>query len=152
MENEIMDENLASVAETPVQEPILDEGEENEAEPLPEQETAEPIDYAKMAEQDLLAVRRLCPALSELESLSELPSAERFGELRELGLSVAEALGALGLTAAKHDTRSHLRASVPRRLGDAGVRMTPSELEIAKRLFPRLGEREITRLYRRVSQ
>lgn len=153
MENEIMDETLASIAKPPAEEPSLGEVQEAEPEQTPEGEPGgEPIDYAKMAEEDLLAVRELCPELAALESLSELPSAERFGELRELGLSVLEALGALGLTGAKHDTRSHLRASVPRRLGDAGVRMTPSELESARRLFPRLSEREITRLYRRVNQ
>ena len=107
-------------------------------------------DYAAMAAEDLLEVRRLCPDFRELESLAELPLASRFGELRELGLSVSEALGALGLSGDRHDTRSHLRASVPKRLGDAGARMMPSELEGARRLFPKLSEREITRLYRRV--
>lgn len=153
MENGIMDQTLDSAVKPPVE--VEDLGEvtaDVPSENADDKETAEPIDYAKLAEEDLLAVRELCPALSKLESLAELPSAERFGELRELGLSVSEALGALGLSGTRHDSRSHLRASVPRRLGDAGVRMTPSELESARRLFPRLDEREIARLYRRVNQ
>ena len=153
MENEILDEKLNLESEPPVSESIPDgdSTDGGEAESIDAKES-EAIDYATLAEEDLLAVRRLCPELAELSSLSELPSAARFGELRELGLSVSEALGAIGLAGARHDTRSHLRASVPRRLGDAGTKMSPSELDAVKRLFPRLSEREITRLYRRVSQ
>ncbi len=166
MENEIRDKNLETLENPPVGEVDLPspdgdedasafpEGEGDAAESAPDGEEAGDAapDYAKMAEEDLLAIRRLCPHLATLGSLADLPSAFRFGELRELGLSVSEALGALGLARSSHDTRSHLRASVPKRLGDAGVRMSPSELEGAKRLFPRLGEREIARLYRRVNQ
>lgn len=126
---------------------------ESVAEPaLEEAESEETVDYAALASEDLLAVRRLCPDLGHLQSLGELPDARRFGELRELGLSVEETLGALGMIGRSHDSRSHLRTAVPRRLGDGGVRMSPFELESAKRLFPGLGEREITRLYRRVSE
>ncbi len=157
MENEIKNEDalLGEAEEREVVEPTLPDGREAEdanatdATNASDRETGAP-DYAAMAAEDLLEVRRLCPEFRELESLAELPSASRFGELRELGLSVSEALGALGLSGDRHDTRSHLRASVPKRLGDAGVRMMPSELEGARRLFPKLSEREITRLYRRV--
>ena len=152
MEKEIQDEMLDLVEEPPVEEVGETEPDRDEGDTSSEVAETESPDYAKMAEQDLLELRRLSPRFAELGSLAELPSASRFGELRELGLSVSEALGALGLLDAPHDTRSHLRASVPRRLGDVGTRMTPSELASAKRLFPRLSEREITRLYRRVSQ
>ena len=153
MENEMIEQMLENAEETPVEQTDFSEVEETAAEPTQNEETASELpDYERMAEEDLLAVRRICPRFGGIESLSELPSASRFGELRELGLSVSEALGALGLSGAEHDGRAHLRASVPRRLGDAGTRMTPSELESAKRLFPRLSEREIARLYRRVNQ
>ena len=154
MENEIKNEDalLGEAEEREAVEPTLPDGREAEDANLAvasDSEIGAP-DYAAMAAEDLLEVRRLCPDFRELESLAELPSASRFGELRELGLSVSEALGALGLSGDRHDTRSHLRASVPKRLGDAGARMMPSELEGARRLFPKLSEREITRLYRRV--
>lgn len=155
MENERTIEMMENDCQPPVGEDIpadtdLEDTEQTLIPEEAEKESASLPDYAKMAEEDLLLVRRLCPRFAGLESLSELPSVSRFGELREMGLSVPEALGALGLSGAEHDTRAHLRTSVPRRLGDSGVRMTPSELEGAKRLFPNLSEREITGLYRRV--
>ena len=154
MENENKNEDalLGEAEEREAVEPTLPDGREAEDANAPAASDSEigAPDYAKMAAEDLLEVRRLCPEFRELESLAELPLASRFGELRELGLSVSEALGALGLSGDRHDTRSHLRASVPKRLGDAGARMMPSELEGARRLFPKLSEREITRLYRRV--
>lgn len=154
MENEIKNEDalLGEDEQREGVEPTLPDGREAEddnATDASDREIDAP-DYAAMAAEDLIEVRRLCPEFRELESLAELPLASRFGELRELGLSVSEALGALGLSGDRHDTRSHLRASVPKRLGDAGARMMPSELERARHLFPKLSEREITRLYRRV--
>ena len=155
MENERTIEMMENDCQPPMGEdiPADTDLEDTEQTPIPEEAEKESTslpDYAKMAAEDLIEVRRLCPEFRELESLAELPLASRFGELRELGLSVSEALGALGLSGDRHDTRSHLRASVPKRLGDAGARMMPSELEGARRLFPKLSEREITRLYRRV--
>lgn len=107
-------------------------------------------DYAAMADADLLEVKRLVPALDGLGHLGAMPEAVRFGELREMGLSVKEALGALGLLG-KGENRGHLRASVPRRVGTDSPRMSYGELAEAKRLFPGMEEREITRLYRRVN-
>jgi hypothetical protein len=158
MENQLIEEKALSEGETPFDEPILDEECPSEGEDMPiqpaqsEEQETEPVDYNAMAEEDLKKVRLLSPELAELGSLAELPNASRFGELRELGLSVPEALGALGLLGERHDSRSHLSSSVPRRLGDGGVRMSVSELEAARRLFPRLDEREIARLYRRVNR
>ena len=154
MEKQVNDEKALVEDKTPLDAP---EKAEDDAllsilEPAEEGAQDLPPDYAAMAEEDLLLVRQICPACRDLESLGDLPMTERFGELRELGLSVREALGAIGLFDKAHDGRSHLRASVSKRLGDSGVRMSSSELASARRLFPGLGEREIARLYRRVSQ
>ena len=107
-------------------------------------------DYRALAASDLAEVKRLAPALGGLSHLGAMPNAARFGELREMGLSVSEALGALGHLG-KSENRAHLRSSVPRRVGIDAPRMSYGELEQARRLFPEMSEREIARLYRRVN-
>ena len=147
MENEIKNElPEAETAEGEALEELLLELKEEEGE---EAEHGAP-DYRRMAEEDLAEVKRLCPRLA-ISDLAELPNPARFGELREMGLSVEEALGAVGIRRdACYDNRTHLRSSVPKRLGESGVRMSAHELDEARRLFPALSEREIARLYRRV--
>ncbi len=130
-------ETEAESAAVPTEEEMLRESEGKE-------------DYAAMADADLAEVKRLVPALGGLKHLGAMSEAARFGELREMGLSVKEALGAVGLFG-KSENRGHLRSSVPRRVGSDSPRMTCGELAEAKRLFPDMEEREIARLYRRVN-
>lgn len=122
---------------------------ENEGTPADGQ-ADETTDYEALAASDLAEVKRLAPALAAISHLGEMRDAVRFGELRDLGLSVSEALGALGHLG-KSENRAHLRSSVPRRVGSDAPRMSYGELEAARRLFPEMNEREITRLYRRVN-
>ena len=113
-----------------------------------------PTDFSALAEQDLAILSAAFPALSGMASAAELPEAERYGELREAGLSPIEAFCASHhkiLTARKEDNRAHLSRSVGRTASVGGARIGAAALSEARDLFPTLSDREIETLYRRVT-
>ena len=110
-----------------------------------------PVDYAVMAEEDLKEIRRLDPAYAALTHLGELPHAMRFAQLRDLGLTVEEALAASNPRFGRFDGREHLRPPTGRALTSAQEGMPGfRELEEARALFGDLDDRQIAALYRRV--
>lgn len=110
-----------------------------------------PIDYAALAAEDLAQIKRLDPAYAPAAHLSELPFARRFAELRDLGLSVAEALAAAAPRFEGRDSRAHLRTLSPRGSHSTGGSLDRTQMKEAKLLFAGLSEAEINALYRRVS-
>ena len=109
--------------------------------------------FAELERADLAALAEAMPELGGLSDLSSLTSPGRYGELREAGLSPIEAyLATEGqrLLRRAHDTRGHLKSSVGRASGTAGMRLGASELSAARELFPALSDREIEALWRRV--
>ena len=121
---------------------------ENEVEP-PSEEAA--IDYEQLALEDLAEIKRLDPSYAPASHLGELPFARHFAELRDLGLSVKEALAAAAPRFEKADAKAHLRAMAPR-----GARVPEGSLDRegmkeAKLLFGNLTDAEINALYRRVT-
>ncbi len=109
-------------------------------------------DYAALAAADLAELRRY-PAFRELSELSELADPERYGALRELGLSPPEAAAASQYKRlfgeGRGDNRAHLNSSVPRTVSAPGFSMSNAELREARELFPGMPDREIEALYRR---
>ena len=88
-----------------------------------------------MAAADLAEIKRLDPTYAPASHLSELPFARRFAALRDLGLSVTEALAAVTPRFSPHDTRSHLRIASPGGAqGPTGL-LSREELKAAKELF-----------------
>lgn len=120
-----------------------------------EQAKAEPErDFAALAARDLSVLCEAFPELADMQSLGELPEPERYGELREAGLSPIEAFCASHhkiLMARRADNRAHLSPSVGRAANAAGGRISAAALSDARDLFPSLSDREIEALYRRVS-
>ena len=111
----------------------------------------EATDYARLAAEDLLALKAQFPALRSLTSLLELPDAVRYAELRELGLSPREAYLATGGTPRQRaDNRSHLLSAVPRRSALGTELPTSEEMAEARRLFADLTDAQIHRLYKKV--
>ncbi len=148
---------------TPTGEEIIQE--ENEA-PLPQEEgvpseaptpdpqlppVAEAPDYAALAAADLAEIKRLDPTFAPAAHLCELPFAARFAALRDLGLSVAEALSAVTPRFSPHDNRSHLRSAFPGGARETEGLLSREELKEAKSLFSDLSEKELHALYRRVT-
>ena len=143
--------------------PSVPEKEEESASPSPEQEAlTDPTppteeesslpDYEAMAAEDLAAIKRLDPAYAPAAHLGELPFAHRFAELRDLGLSVAEALAAAAPRFDRYDGRRHLRAVLPRGTKSPDGGLDRDRMKEAKMLFSGMSEAEINALYRRVSQ
>ena len=105
-----------------------------------------------MAEEDLAEIKRLDPSYAPAAHLGELPFARRFAELRDLGLSVKEALAAASPRFQSYDGRAHLRAVAPRGARAPEGVLDRDRMKEAKLLFSGLSEGEINALYRRVSR
>ena len=143
--------------ETPaLEESDLTPGEATETDALPPEgeedaSPATPVDYARMAEEDLREIQRIAPSLSHLTHLSQLPNVGRYAALRDAGLTCEEAFWAAchTVTAAAYDNRSHLVSAVPRGAAGAPSVMTSAEMAAAKELFGDLSESEIHRLYQK---
>ena len=109
------------------------------------------VDYAAQAASDLKEIQALSPEFSGAKHLSDLPFARRFAELRDLGLSVKEALFATLPSLPTQSGKEHLRSSVPRSKSAPDGVLPPDEMRAAKDLFYGLSEKEINSLYKRVS-
>ena len=151
--------------ETTGEETTSEKSAENTAsEPEAKKETEEPdlekatADFERMANEDLSEIKRLFPSFSDLTHVRELDRAERFGEMREAGFSVEEALLATNYErifeavvkkARSINGKSHLVSRVPTASGGEAVGMTSEEMRNAKEMFTGLSEREIQSLYKR---
>ena len=157
MENETLPlENENSTPEADLVSESATEVEIAPADPMPaaEEDGTSDSDFSDLAAKDLAVLRQAFPELSDMESAAELPEAERYGELREAGLTPIEAFCASHhkiLTARRTDNRAHLSASIGRAAGIGGGRIGAAALSEARDLFPSLSDREIEGLYRRVT-
>jgi hypothetical protein len=128
------------------------EQDEGELDPIAELE--------KMASEDLAEIKRLFPSLSSLSHVRELDRAERFGEMREAGFSVEEALMATNYErifeaiiskSKRQNGKSHLVGAVPDSAQRSASSMTAEQMKSARELFSGLSEREIHSLYKRAT-
>ena len=134
--------------ETPNAVPGDEETEHSETEAEEEHE----VDYATLAAEDLAQIKKLDPSYAPAAHLSERPFARRFAELRDLGLSVSEALAAAAPRFEGRNGKSHLRTLAPRGSRGTAGSLDRAQMKEAKLLFSGLSEAEINALYRRVSQ
>ena len=138
--------------------------EENGAEGVPEaaesaasENAAEapeftPIDYAELDRADMRELCELFPHLRGKESVAELENPLRYAALRDLGLTPKEAYLATNSRISGYDNRSHLQSAVPRPAGASQDTLDARGLEAARELFAGLSDREIQRLYKKVSK
>ena len=143
----------------PEEDPIAEEASASPAHPeapvAPDgakEDTEEPVDYARRASEDLAEIKRLDPAYAPASHLAELPFALRFAQLRDLGLSVAEALAAARPRFDRTDGRAHLTPLAPRGARAPEGNLDRERMKEARMLFGDLSDAEINALYRRVSQ
>lgn len=108
-----------------------------------------PVDYAALAAADAEELRRTFPELQDLGDLTELRDPLRYAQLRDLGLTPAEAYLATGERRHREDNRAHLRPAISR-AASAAPGMSASEMEGARQLFPDLSDSDILRLYKRI--
>ena len=133
------------------------DAEENREDAPPEDSQNEPeesaaVDYAELARADMEELRSLFPHLRDKTSIAELSNPLRYAALRDLGLTPKEAYLAIGEPVPKYDNRSHLRSSVPKSASAPTGILTRGELEAARELFSGLSDREIQKLYKKVSR
>lgn len=103
-------------------------------------------------EAELAELREHFAETAKLTAISELKKAERYIELRSLGLSVEEAYLATGQRVQKGDNRSHLIGCVPRAVSTPKESMSHGELTRAREIFSDLSDREIHELYKKVTR
>jgi hypothetical protein len=147
--NEI-DEKAADTP-TPCDENAATEEAVAVAEALGEEEE-KGTDYAALALSDMRELISLFPHLKGKKSVSELENPLRYAALRDLGLTPREAYLATASHTAHYDNRSHLRSAVPIGAGAMGQSMSARELEEARELFSGLSDRDIQKLYKRVTK
>jgi hypothetical protein len=109
------------------------------------------VSYEELARRDLEEIRSKFPEARGLRSITALPNALRYAELRDLGLSPTEAYLATGRLRPASDNRAHLNSKVPKGSSERGSFMKLSELNSARELFSSLSDEEIQRLYKRVN-
>jgi hypothetical protein len=136
--------------------------ENNEAlleEQLPDEETVseektdvQTAEVADILAEDVEELKREFAELSELDDITELSNPTRYAALRDLGLTPREAFLATSAPVIKYDNRSHLSGAVPRRAGSASDMLGAGELMAARELFADLSDREIQKLYKKVSR
>lgn len=155
MEDERMNTDQIAPAEAeaaqtlPPDEADLSASVSEDTEEAPTEQTPD-IDYERLAAEDLAEIKRLDPTFAPAAHLSELPFARRYAELRDLGLSVTEALAAAYPRFERTDSRRHLRAIAPRGSRAPADTLSHESMKEAKNLFVGLSESEINALYRRV--
>ncbi len=135
----LQNQEVAEVIETEKQEAYDSNSEDESSE----------TDYAALIEEDLATLRREFGELSSLTDITELENPLRYAELRDLGLSPAEAY--LATKRRRSDNRSHLR-SIHNVKATHQNTMTDSEMASARELFGDISDAEIRKLYKKVTK
>lgn len=143
-ENESLENVNNELQET---EDFADACQENEQKSEPENA----IDYSAVERADLEALKKEFPELSGINRITELQNPLRYGALRDLGLSPTEAYLATHGKRRGADNRSHLVASPTIASVSQGV-ISEREMEAARDIFPDISDREIRKLYKKVTE
>lgn len=118
--------------------------------------------FEAKAAADLKELHEAYPETRQYKHIKELPPEilKTFGAQRDAGFSVKQAYAAANPDGirkdvatsvkkqAQHDTKAHLKSSVPKPSKSDGVTMSKAELRELKELFPHLSTAEITKLYK----
>lgn len=115
-------------------------------------EADDTIDYAALAEKDMAELSAIFPHLKGKRSVAELDNPLRYAALRDLGLTPKEAYLATSEPIRRTDNRSHLTSAVPHAAGEITFAMSARELSAARELFSGLSDREIRKLYNKVTK
>ncbi len=108
------------------------------------------IDYSVIEQEDVKALKGEFPELSAINSITELENPLRYGALRDLGLSPAEAYLAACRRKKSADNRYHLFAS-PAIAASSQGSISEKEMEAARDIFPDISDKEIRKLYKKVT-
>ena len=107
-------------------------------------------DYSVIERADVEALRGEFPELSGINSVTELDNPMRYGMLRDLGLTPAEAYLAISARRRSADNRYHLFASPAIAASGQGT-ISEKEMEAARDIFHDISDKEIRKLYKKVT-
>lgn len=125
-----------------------------------EKEEAEDVqkEYAAMEAADLAELQKRYPDI-KLNSLRDLKNLGRYGELRDMGLSAAEAFMATNAEmlekraeetgAARAASKAHMTTVSKKSGGTNEPHMTDEELAIARDFFPDMSDEQIQKVYKK---
>ena len=108
------------------------------------------VDYSAVVLEDLKILREEFAELASISDICELNNPLRYAALRDLGLSPVEAYLATAKRV-KKDNRSHLVATRTVSVEKNGA-MSDSELAAAREIFSGISDRELRKLYKRVTK
>lgn len=127
------------------------------SEPIPEYDVSEEsdtqadVDYQSLISADLEELKRDFPALKDITDILELDNPLRYAELRDLGLSAREAYLATRKNF-RRDNRAHLFGAAPRGAASPSGTLSEKELVSARELFSDMSDKDIQKLYRKVTK
>ena len=115
-------------------------------------------EYAAMEAADLAELQKRYPDI-RLNSLRDLKNLGRYGELRDMGLSAAEAFMATNAEmlekraeetgAARAASKAHMTTVSKKSGGTNEPQMTDEELAIARDFFPDMSDEQIQKVYKK---
>ncbi len=147
MDEQILTPDSESAPETAELPETEDPCEENAEEPCTSED--EEAEIKPTLDSELEEIRREFPEIVEAMAAAD---AERYSELRAMGLTPREAYLASSTPKRPSGGRSHLRDSLPRSAKSPESNMTRRELSAARELFDGLDDGEIQRLYKKVTK
>ena len=115
----------------------------------------------RMVEKDLNELHSLFPETKNINKFESVPNVKRYAELRDLGLSVAEAYNAANPGARReaiassvrqqsiNASKSHLKSNVPISAKDTSIKISRSDMEQMRDLFPDKSDKELIALYKK---
>lgn len=152
-EEDVDEEDGQEAAEESTEEESAEEGEQ-----APEGGT----DFAARAESDLSEITKAYPTLG-LKSLGEIKNIQRFAELRDKGVTAAEAFaatnaemlmaGAERVGATKATGKAHLQSVAKKAGARSASQMTNAERETAREFFgDNMSDKELERLFAKATK
>lgn len=115
----------------------------------------------RMVAKDLNELHSLFPETKGIDKFENVPNVKRYAELRDLGLSVSEAYNAANPNARRdaiassvrqqsiNASKSHLKSNVPIAAKDTSVKITRSEMQQMRDLFPDMSDKDLVALYKK---
>ncbi len=131
---------------------IDSDADEDKKDGIGEKENTGALDYGELMHRDIEELHTLFPHLYDKKSVLELDNPLRYAALRDLGLSPKEAYLASSNINVGYDNRSHITSSAPRGASSSSDMLSANELEAARIIFSDLSDRDIQKLYKKVTK
>ena len=156
LDDEVITADEADAVSVPTEldttDPVTEGADAQPTEDADDTGDADAVDYEELMRSDLATLRELFPEPRAVGSIAEIKNAMRYAALRDLGLSAEEAYLAARGRREKQDNRGHLQTAPKRNAHPQSAGMPRAELVRARELFSGLSDREIQKLYKKVSR